>query len=163
MKGRGEEGAQGRSERVGPSQHGVGPCGWLRATEYSPTHSWPLTERGELEAEDGAVLTAHHALLAPEGGLQPLLAIGCAHQNPVLPGAGGQAYYLGAGGRKEPGQGPAWPRRWATVREPTPGADHLPISWLQGPKQATSHLQALVCSSVEWAGPLYLIKLSQRL
>lgn len=102
------------------------------ATKYSP---WPLTERGELETEDGAVLTAHHVFLAPKGGLQPLLATGCAHQNPVLPGAGGQAYYLGVDGRKEPGQGPAWPRRWATVWEPTPGNDHLPVSWLQGPNK----------------------------
>lgn len=74
----------------------------------APTHFWPLTQGGELETEDSAGLTAHQALLTPAGGLQPLLAVGCAHQKPVLPGAGGHAYYLEAGGRKAPGQGTAW-------------------------------------------------------
>lgn len=33
-------------------------------------------------------------LLAPSGGLRPLLAIGCAHQHPVLLGTREQAFYL---------------------------------------------------------------------
>lgn len=52
-------------------------------------HCWPLTKWGELETKDGAILTPRHVLLAPKGGLQPLLAIGCAHQHPLLLGAGG--------------------------------------------------------------------------
>lgn len=57
-----------------------GPTGTPQSLPgYSPT--------GENLSQGIAVLTPHHAFLAPEAGLQPLLAVGRAHQHPVLMGA----------------------------------------------------------------------------
>ena len=121
----------------GVGKGGTGPYGSLGATGDSPTPSWPLTEWGELETQDGAILTAHHMLLAASGGLQPLLATGGAHQHPILLGTGAQAHYLG--GRQQ-GRGRSGPgRAWEGVRGTGthPGADLLRASWLPGPdKQA---------------------------
>ena len=54
----------------------------------------PLAEGREVETKDGAILTPHRVLRAPTDVLQLPLAIGCAHQYPVLSEAGVQAHYL---------------------------------------------------------------------
>ena len=138
---------KGQKGLGGVSLSEAGPCGRLGTTADSPPRSWPLTQRGELETEDSAVLTPHHVLLAPEAGLQPLLAVGCAHQHPVLPGAGGQAHYLGRRQQGNTVQVPAGPERWQEHRDPSRGLTACPLPGCETPRKQLhiSGLGWLIC------------------
>lgn len=74
-------------------QEHLGYLGLTRWAISVPICHWWREEK--FRQSLAAVLSFHHVLPAPTDVLQPLLAIGCAHQHPVLSKAAVEAHYLG--------------------------------------------------------------------